>query len=203
MAKTTIQIICLSFTRNRLLLFCVVSRQGASVFEQGAHQPARTLDRERLLADAGLPAELDHFQTFSALLQNPGLTLPSEEPRWNRLVLEKGSHARRLVSTSDQTTKFESGGKMSAKSTAVSLANCLFLTALFVVGPAWTQTASTGALTVTAANPTGAVVPGARITVTSTATGTPRTHAAESNGSYTFTLLPPGTCKVAISAASL
>ncbi len=62
------------------------------------------------------------------------------------------------------------------------------------------QTASTGALTVTATDPTSAVVPGASVTITATATGVSRSHATESNGSYTFTLLPPGDYRVSISA---
>ncbi|HEX6896923.1 MAG TPA: carboxypeptidase-like regulatory domain-containing protein, partial [Bryobacteraceae bacterium] len=63
------------------------------------------------------------------------------------------------------------------------------------------QTSSTGALTVTATDPTGAVVPGASVTITAAATGTTRSHATESNGSYTFTLLPPGDYRVSISAS--
>jgi hypothetical protein len=45
------------------------------------------------------------------------------------------------------------------------------------------------------------VVPGASITLTATATGASRSHATESNGSYTFTLLPPGDYRVSISAS--
>ena len=89
---------------------------------------------------------------------------------------------------------------MRVKSPVVWLAANLFLAALFVAGPEWAQTSSTGALTVTATDPTGAVVPGAQITVISTSTGTSRSHVGESNGSYTFTLLPPGIYKVTINA---
>ena len=63
------------------------------------------------------------------------------------------------------------------------------------------QTSSTGALTVTATDPSGAVVPGATVTVAASATGVSRSHATESNGSYTFTLLPPGDYRVSISAS--
>ena len=63
------------------------------------------------------------------------------------------------------------------------------------------QTASTGALTVTATDPSGAVVPGASITISATATGASRSHVTESNGSYTFTLLSPGDYRVSISAS--
>ena len=63
------------------------------------------------------------------------------------------------------------------------------------------QTSSTGALTVTAADPSGALIPGANVVVTDVATGASRTHATEPSGSYTFTLLPPGAYRVSISAA--
>jgi hypothetical protein len=63
------------------------------------------------------------------------------------------------------------------------------------------QTASTGALTVSAVDPSGAIIPSADVTVTSTATGASRTHSTEANGSYTFTLLPPGTYRVTIAAS--
>ena len=63
------------------------------------------------------------------------------------------------------------------------------------------QTASTGALTVSAVDPSGAIIPSAEVTVISTATGASRTHSTEANGSYTFTLLPPGTYKVTITAS--
>jgi hypothetical protein len=63
------------------------------------------------------------------------------------------------------------------------------------------QTASTGALTFTIADPSGAVMPGANFTAAATATRLSRSRAAESNGSYTFTLLPPGEYRVSISAS--
>jgi hypothetical protein len=76
----------------------------------------------------------------------------------------------------------------------------VFALAGWVVPAAWGQTSSTGALTVTATDPTGAVVPSANVTVTDTATAATRSHATESSGSYTFTLLPPGTYRVTIAA---
>ncbi len=72
---------------------------------------------------------------------------------------------------------------------------CLLTSALH------SQTASTGALIVTATDPTGAVVPGGTVTITAAGTGASRSHATESNGSYTFTLLSPGDYRVSISAA--
>src|SRR3974377_2486333 len=67
--------------------------------------------------------------------------------------------------------------------------------------PVWTQTAGTGALSVNVNDPTSASIPGARVSVKSTATGVTRTEQTTSNGSYTFTLLPPGSYTVTITAA--
>ena len=62
------------------------------------------------------------------------------------------------------------------------------------------QTAGTGALTVNVTDPSGAAVPGATVRVSSAATGFGRSELTASNGSYTFTLLPPGSYSVNISA---
>ena len=62
------------------------------------------------------------------------------------------------------------------------------------------QTAGTGALTVMVTDPTAAVIPGAQITLTSTASGEARTQRSDAGGSYTFNLLLPGVYKVNISA---
>jgi hypothetical protein len=74
--------------------------------------------------------------------------------------------------------------------------------ALFCLLPSvlHSQTASTGALTVGATDPSGARVSGASVTISATATGASRSHATESGGTWTFTLLPPGDYRVSISA---
>jgi Carboxypeptidase regulatory-like domain len=66
----------------------------------------------------------------------------------------------------------------------------------FVTTRALAQTAATGALNGTVTDSSGAVVPGASVTVTSSATGESRTIATENNGSYLVPLLPPGTYSV-------
>ncbi len=71
------------------------------------------------------------------------------------------------------------------------------LSATFV----WGQTAGSGALTATVTDPSGAVIPGASVTVSNGATGLTRTQLTESNGTSTFTLLPPGNYDVIISAS--
>ena len=63
------------------------------------------------------------------------------------------------------------------------------------------QTASTGALTGTVSDPTGAVVPGVRVEVTNSATGATRTVTTEERGGYRVPLLPPGIYSVKFSAS--
>ncbi|HEV2386297.1 MAG TPA: carboxypeptidase-like regulatory domain-containing protein [Candidatus Acidoferrales bacterium] len=70
---------------------------------------------------------------------------------------------------------------------------------LAYVSPARGQTASTGAVTGTVSDPSGAVIPGAQVTLTDLATGAVRTAAADANGSYTFSLVPPGQYKLTFS----
>jgi carboxypeptidase family protein len=67
-----------------------------------------------------------------------------------------------------------------------------------LVPPLRGQTASTGALTVTVTDPSGAAIAGATVTVTNNA-GLSRTGKTGADGSYTFPLLPPGSYKVDVS----
>jgi Carboxypeptidase regulatory-like domain/TonB-dependent Receptor Plug Domain len=62
------------------------------------------------------------------------------------------------------------------------------------------QSAGTGALTGTVSDPTGAVVPNASVTLTKTDTNQVRTASSGADGSYKFTLLPPGTYRVRFAA---
>jgi Carboxypeptidase regulatory-like domain len=63
------------------------------------------------------------------------------------------------------------------------------------------QTAETGALTGTVTDPSSAVIVGATITITNAATGQTRTTTTDANGSYKFSLLPPGTYSVKFSSS--
>ena len=70
----------------------------------------------------------------------------------------------------------------------------------FFSKPVLAQTSTTGALTVAVKDPSGAVVPGAAATVTNGA-GLTRSEKTGADGSFTFTLLPPGNYQVTISAS--
>jgi len=71
---------------------------------------------------------------------------------------------------------------------------------LFVLSASvgWAQTATTAAVTGSVADPSGALVPDARITIANTATGLTRTVRTSTDGFYTFTLLPIGTYDLSV-----
>ena len=79
----------------------------------------------------------------------------------------------------------------------VFIALVLALTAATL--PVLAQTAGTGALAGTVNDPTGAVVPGAQVSVTNEATGGKRQVTSQGNGSYFVPLLLPGSYKVEVS----
>ncbi len=75
------------------------------------------------------------------------------------------------------------------------------LLALLLLAPlAFSQTSSTGALTGTLKDSSGAVVPNATVTATSIGTGQQRTATTDTDGSYKFGLLPPGDYKLKFEA---
>jgi hypothetical protein len=79
---------------------------------------------------------------------------------------------------------------------------CFVALMLFIWIPsALAQSAGTGALTGTVKDPTGAVVPNATVTLTSTDTNQARTATTGADGAYRFNLLPPGTYRVRFAAA--
>lgn len=75
------------------------------------------------------------------------------------------------------------------------------LACVILGGAALAQTASTGALTGTVTDNTGAVVPSAKVTVTNETTGETRTVTTQTNGSYTVPLLLPGSYRVEFSTS--
>ncbi len=75
---------------------------------------------------------------------------------------------------------------------------CVALSAIvgIFVGSSHAQTAGTGALSGIVSDATGAVIDGAKITVTNTATGAAKDVMSSRTGNYTVSLLPPGTYRV-------
>src|SRR5947209_12282553 len=68
-------------------------------------------------------------------------------------------------------------------------------------GVAWSQTVQ-GVITGTITDPTGAVVPGATVTITNVGTNISQTSTTGSDGSYRFALVPPGTYTLEVKAAN-
>jgi len=76
----------------------------------------------------------------------------------------------------------------------------LLVTVLTLAVAAGAQTSATGALTGTVIDPSGAVVPGAKITIVHPATGAKREVTTDSAGVFRASLLPPGTYNVQAAA---
>jgi hypothetical protein len=68
-------------------------------------------------------------------------------------------------------------------------------------GAVWSQTVQ-GVITGTVTDPTGAVVPNASVTITNVGTNISQSATTGSDGSYRFSLVPPGTYTVEIKAAN-
>ncbi len=81
----------------------------------------------------------------------------------------------------------------------VCLAACLMILAASSV--AWSQSVQ-GVITGTVTDPTGAVVPNATVTITNAGTNASQTTTTGSDGSYRFSLVPPGTYSLEIKAAN-
>ena len=74
-----------------------------------------------------------------------------------------------------------------------------FLALLFVVNiSSWLLAQTTGSITGVVTDPSGAVVPGARVTATEKNTGSVRTITTNSSGFYSLTNLAPGIYKLAV-----
>jgi Carboxypeptidase regulatory-like domain len=76
----------------------------------------------------------------------------------------------------------------------------LTLLLALLVSNVMAQSAGTSALSGTVTDPSGAAIPNVTITITSNATGQSRTSTTGSDGTYRFTLMPPGNYKVSFSA---
>lgn len=91
------------------------------------------------------------------------------------------------------------GGQFKMKS-KLTVTTIYLLAILLVSVPLFSQT-ETGAITGTVVDPTGAVVPKAAVTATSTTTGAVRSTETNDNGLYTITNLQPGSYELKIKAS--
>jgi hypothetical protein len=93
---------------------------------------------------------------------------------------------------------------METKSTAPKFVFSLFVclvALLMCAAPALAQTGTTGALTGTVTDPSGAVITGATVTATNIGTGAQRTATTGSDGAYKISLLRPGNYRVTFTAS--
>ncbi len=88
---------------------------------------------------------------------------------------------------------------LSARLVAVALATTLLMATAWVPS-LMAQSSGTGGLTGTVTDPSGAVVRNVTVTATNIATSQARTATTSADGSYRFSLLPPGNYKVRFSA---
>src|SRR5207302_6976298 len=100
------------------------------------------------------------------------------------------------TSCSSGTREFIVAGRKHSASAQVFFVSLLFGFSGVLIA----QTAATGALKGTATDPSGRVVPGVTIKVTSNETGQTRTVITQSNGTYLVPLLPLGEYKLEMSA---
>jgi hypothetical protein len=79
---------------------------------------------------------------------------------------------------------------------------CVMVFVLFAGIPSLhAQSAGTGALTGSVTDPSGASIPNATVTLTNTQTNQVRTATSGTDGSYRFTLIPPGSTGSALEPA--
>lgn len=83
----------------------------------------------------------------------------------------------------------------------VTAALALTLLLALLIPTVWAQSAGTSALAGTVTDPSGAAIPNVTVTLTSNATGQVRTATTGTDGTYKFTLLPPGDYKVRFTAS--
>src|SRR5579859_4403507 len=84
----------------------------------------------------------------------------------------------------------------------LSLALLLGAACLLLAGSARAQGIATGSMSGTVVDPSGAVVPGAKITATNSATNTVSTGVTSGDGLFAIRSLPPGSYKVTIEASN-
>jgi hypothetical protein len=89
---------------------------------------------------------------------------------------------------------------MTAKRLITGILSVLVVAAM-IAPSLMAQSLTSGDLTGTVTDPSGAVVTGATVMLRNDATGQTRTTTSNSNGNYRFSLLPPGTYTITVNAA--
>src|SRR5712692_2233721 len=105
------------------------------------------------------------------------------------------SCSRPFYKLSDSSIIRFTGGKMLYKS-VLSICLIAFLTAFS--NPAFGQARDTASLFGTITDAQGALVPGARVTVTNPATGLSRSASTDTSGGFIFSLLPVGSYNLSV-----
>jgi outer membrane receptor protein involved in Fe transport len=99
--------------------------------------------------------------------------------------------------------KLNRNGLLRSAVVALTLAGFVAAGPSLLTSTAYAQTAVTGELTGQVLDPTGAVIPGATVTLTDTATGAKRVLTANAEGRYTAPLLKPSTYLVTAKSPGL
>src|SRR5579864_6666076 len=86
-----------------------------------------------------------------------------------------------------------------SRNTSHLRATAVLTTLVLLAGMAWAQTASTGAISGTITDPSGALLAGASVKVSNETTGESRTVVSGRDGSFLAPLLLPGKYRVEVS----
>ncbi len=133
------------------------------------------------------------------LLDNSGDVKVTGHIRYQYLVRSDAAH----TGSCGAYERLQEDMKMAKYGRIVPRWGCVMALVVFLAGAPslMAQSASTGALTGTVVDPSGAVVPNATVTATSLSTDQARTTMTGSDGSYKIGLLPPGNYRVRFEAA--
>src|SRR5580765_5325219 len=108
---------------------------------------------------------------------------------------DEGSRGNSMTT---QSQLFSSGRVLQAFAVTLGL---LFIGVLITPQNAWAQSATTGAVSGTVTDPSGAVVPLATVELTSTDTNAVQTAQTNASGQYTFSSVRPGAYKLTVKMA--
>src|ERR1700693_3234572 len=89
---------------------------------------------------------------------------------------------------------------MSFRKTSASLWFAIILFVMMAMSQVWAQTTTTGDISGTVTDPTGAVIPSASVTLKNVDTGSSQSATTNPQGSYRFALLSPGNYSVTATA---